>query len=86
MDELLNPETDERPVLYVCMIPVWYAHGSIGGSAFDIALQRLDGEKKVQEFWSRQNLCKPQEIFSRAACLSPLVCMFGCRCLINKQN
>ena len=39
MDELLNPEKDERLVLYVhvCMIPVWYARGSIGGSAFDIA-------------------------------------------------
>ena len=50
MDELFNPETDERLVLYVCMIPVWHARGSIGGSAFIIASQRLDGEKKVEEY------------------------------------
>ena len=39
------------------------ARGSIraGGLAFDIASQRLDGEKKVQEwaYWSRQNVREP---------------------------
>ena len=30
--------------------------GSIEGSAFDIASQRLNGEKKVQKRWSRQNV------------------------------
>ena len=59
MNKLLNPETDERLVLYVCMIPVWYARGSIEGSAFDIALQRLQGYKKVQEYLSRQNVRGP---------------------------
>ena len=52
MDELLNPEIDERLVPYIHMIPVWYAGGSIGVSAFDIAWQKLDGEKKVQEYWT----------------------------------
>ena len=59
MDVLLNPKTDERLVLHVCMIPVEHARGSSGGSAFDIASQRLDGEKEVQEYWSRRNVCGP---------------------------
>ena len=53
MNELPNPETDEPLVLYrlyVCMIHVWYARGSIRGSVFDIASQRLYGERKVQEY------------------------------------
>ena len=41
------------------MILVRYAGGSIGRSAFDIASQRLDGEKKVQEHWSRQVVLGP---------------------------
>ena len=66
-EELLIPETDERhTVLYVCMIPCDTRVVQSGGSALDIASQRLDGKKKVQEYWSRQKC-------SRAACSSRLV-------------
>ena len=29
---------------------------------FDIASQRSEGEKKVQQYWSHKNVCRPQEI------------------------
>ena len=47
---------------------VTYARGSIGGSAFDIASQRFDGEKKVL---SSEVLVSPKCL--RAACSSPLI-------------
>ena len=33
------------------------------GLAFDIASQRLDGEKKVQEYWFRRNVRGPHPKF-----------------------
>ena len=75
MDELLNPETDERLVLYVCRTPVRHARGSIGGSALFLISNRKKKTRKrkfkVAHCWSCYNVCGPQEIIARAACSSP---------------
>ena len=76
MDELLNPETDERLVLYVCMIPVQYALVSIRGSAVDIASLRLDGEK-VRELGTGLAKMLADRMFVTSV-LKPLMTCWGC--------
>ena len=61
MDELLNPETDEGLTVTTvrlydfCVTRAWFNRGL----SIDIVSQRLDGEKKVQDNWSRQNVRGP---------------------------
>ena len=61
MDELLNLETDERLALCVSMISVWYARGSIRGSA--LILQRLDEKRKFKSTGLAKMFAGPRKFF-----------------------
>ena len=54
---------------------MWYARGSVGGSASGIASLRSDGEKKIQECWSRKNVRGSHVRHLCSTVYAPLYCM-----------